>query len=102
MADEKLDEWEDVKGSSDYWDPLIGDTIEGTIKSFKEDGQYGVQAVLTSGEKDVLLPAHKVLQSKLMECEVGDHIKVTYVKDEPPAVKGRKPTRIYTLLRKKK
>lgn len=92
--------WEELKGSSQIWIPnKIGESIEGTIKELK-NGMYGIQAVIVNGDQQWTTPSHKVLQSRLAECKIGDYIKITYEKEELPTIKGRQGTKIYSVKRK--
>ena len=89
------EQWEDIKGTSGMWLPEeVGDMIEGTIESV-EDGLYGLQATIVSGEDTYRTPSHKVLQNRLSECSVGDYVRITFEKEELPTVKGRNGTKIY-------
>lgn len=99
MVDEKFS-WEEVTGTSNIWLPeKEGDSIEGTIKEIKE-GQYGVQATIFNNDKSWTTPSHKVLQNRLRDCKVGDYVKITFVKEELPSIKGRMGTKIYSIKRK--
>lgn len=92
--------WEDIKGSSDIWLPeKVGDAIEGTITEIK-NGLYGVQAVIVNGDNEWITPSHKVLQNRISECKVGDYVRITYERDELPSIKGRNPTKIYSVKRR--
>jgi len=92
--------WEDVKGNSSMWKPeKIGEAIEGTITELK-NGLYDVQAVIVNGDQEWTTPSHKVLQSRIGACKIGDYVRITYEKDELPTVKGRNPTKIYSLKRR--
>lgn len=93
--------WEEVKGTSDVWIPeKINDFIEGEIRELR-NGQYGIQAVIKTADKEYLTPSHKVLQSRLAECKIGDIIKIVFVREELPTIKGRKGTLIYQVLKKR-
>lgn len=95
-------EWVEIKGESNMWLPArAGDSIEGIIISITQ-GQYGVQAVIEDKEgKHIALPSHKVLQNRIVNCKVGELIKVIYEKEELPKVRGQNPTKIYKVLTKK-
>lgn len=98
MAEEK---WEDVKGSSNLWLPTkVGEAIEGAIVAM-EKNQYGIQAKIELKDgQQLLTPSHKVLQSRLADCKVGDYVRITFEKEELPTVKGRQGTKIYKIARK--
>lgn len=94
-------DWEEVSDSN-FWNPENeGDSIEGVIIS-KESKDYGLSVTIESDKKIIILPSHKVLQNKLLSCEVGNQIKIIFEKKELPKVKGHHPTMIYKVLRKKK
>lgn len=78
MAERKFRE---VKGDGidgDYWKPTQeGESIEGTIVAFPE-GQYGEQILLKLEDgREIELPAHKDLQSKMGDLYEKDYIRVT-------------------------
>ena len=77
-----------------------GEEIEGTISSINKDGVFGAEYSLKKNDGTiVLLPAHKVLQNRLVSCVVGDKIKVVFVKEEAPKIKGHNPTRLYDVFK---
>jgi hypothetical protein len=96
------DEWIEVKGESNIWLPTKeGDSIEGIIISMIQS-TYGLSVIIEDKDhKQILMPSHKVLQSRLSYCKVGDIVKVIYEKEELPKIRGQNPTRIYKVLTKK-
>lgn len=94
-------EWEEVKAGN-FWQPVKeGESVEGTIISM-DDEQFGLRVTIeTKDKKQVVLPSHAVLQSRIKNCHVGDYIKVIFDKTELPKIKGHNPTNIYTLLKAK-
>lgn len=100
MAEEKQETWEDVQGTSNVWLPVQPkESIEGVIKELKQ-GQYGAFAVILGKDQEWTTPSHKVLQTRLVGCKIGDYVKITYEKEELPTIKGRNPTKIYSVKRK--
>lgn len=93
MVEEK---WNEMKGESNIWIPKKeGDDVIGVIISMTQQ-QYGIQVTIEDKEhKQIILPSHKVLQSRIKDCKVGDLIKVEYIKEELPKVRGQNPTKIY-------
>ena len=84
-------------GEDNIWLPSIpNEKIIGVVVSIRS-GDYGNQYLLEN--KSVGLrtwtPSHKVLQYRMEKVQVGDTIKIVYVGQEPPAVRGRNPTRMY-------
>jgi hypothetical protein len=88
-------EWKEVE-ESNYWNPeKENDEVEGIIVSM-ENSDFGIRVVIeTKDKKNITLPSHKVLQTRLQNCKVGDMIKVVFKGQELPKVKGRNPTNIY-------
>ncbi len=71
----------EVKGDGiegEYWKPSqVGEQIEGTIIAFPE-GAYGEQILLKLKDgREIELPAHKDLQSKMGDLYEKDYIRVT-------------------------
>lgn len=59
-------------------------------------GQYGMQLTIKKNDGALIkTPSHKVLQAKLSKVEVGDLVKIVYVKQELPKVKGENGAKIY-------
>ena len=83
------DDEEEVGGDLNIWNPAVngkeGDELVGEVLSL-EEGVYGIQAQIETGEIDVdtgkhivvTTPAHKVLQSALVKLSVADTVRITY------------------------
>jgi len=91
-------EWNEVKSDSGFWDPekegeeLIGELIEVV------QGQFGNQyVILKEDETKIKTPSHKVLQSRLQACKVGDTVKIVFMGEDLPKVKGQNPTKLYSV-----
>ena len=69
--------------------------IEGEVTAI-EEGTYGKQLTLlcASGE-EFKSPSHKVLQNRAAKVKVGDKVKLVYIGEEAPTVKGNNPTKMY-------
>ena len=93
--------WEEVKAGN-YWSPeKEGESVEGTIIGMDEE-KFGLKVTLEQKDKkQVVLPSHAVLQSRIKNCKVGDTVKVIFEKTELPTVKGHNPTNIYKVMKKK-
>lgn len=78
-----------------------GDELKGEVTDMIE-GTYGNQYLIKkeNGE-EIKTPSHKVLQNRMAKIKTGDHIKIVYIKEEPPSVKGQNPTKIYDVYKKK-
>ena len=90
-----IDDWkpadneEEVGGDLNIWNPAVdgkeGDELAGEVVVLEEGG-YGIQAQIKTGEIDadtgkhveLTTPAHKVLQSALAKLSVGDIVRITY------------------------
>lgn len=95
--------WAKLEGEKNFWNPTkVGDEIEGTITKI-EEGKFGKKytlAIVKDGKDEVtILPAHKVLQSRLAQCVEGDKVKAVYTGTQPPKVRGENPTIMYDVFR---
>ena len=87
---------------SDIWQPdAEGDKIECIVKEIDAEGQFGLRVLVEVPEleKELWTPSHKALQVRLNKAKVGDRLIITYTGEEPPAVKGHNPTRLYKVER---
>lgn len=98
---EQTDGWEEVK-ESNFWNPeKEGDVVEGVIIAMETDN-FGLRVTIEAPDKKtIILPSHKVLQTRLKNCKVGEQIKVIFEKTDLPKIKGHNPTKIYKVLKKK-
>lgn len=99
------DEWIAVEGEKNFWNPTKDEEeIVGKLAAI-EDGMYGkkytMQIVKDGKDEMIVMPSHKVLQSRLAGCALGEEIKIIFKGTQPPKVRGENPTRIYIVLRKK-
>lgn len=86
--------WE--KQESNLWLPekaneeLIGEVVAII------DGSFGKQYKIKKEDgKTILTPSHKVLVDRLVEAKIKDKVKLVYLREEPPSIKGQNPTKIY-------
>ena len=95
-------DWEKLEGASNMWVPQNeGDELIGEVISI-EEGSYGKQYTLRKEDgEEVRPPSLKVLQNRLADVQIGDLIKIIYEGEEPPAVKGQNPTKMYSVFRAK-
>lgn len=98
---ETSDEWEKQTGT-DMWLPeKENDEITGEVTHIVE-GLYGNQLVLkTPSGKELKTPSHKVLQARCAGLKVGDNIRIVYLEEQPPKVRGQNPTKMYEVYKKK-
>ena len=98
MTEEK-NEW--VKQESQmYWNPdTINEELVGVILQSIDSEEYGRNYVIeeTDTKKKYQTPSHKVLQNLMRNCKVGDVVKIVYLGEDMPTIKGHKPTRMYEL-----
>jgi len=92
--------WEEVKSDNLWYPSTPGEFIEGIIILMEEE-RYGLKVTIEQkNKKQIVLPSHAVLQSRIKNCSIGDTIKVVFEKTELPSVKGHNPTNIYKVFRK--
>lgn len=92
-------DWDEVEPElPEWWTPQeVGSELKGKIMSL-EEGAYGVVAtILQEDGVEINTPAHKYLQSRLKNCEVGETIKISY-KGKIRPLKGREAEN-YTVMR---
>jgi hypothetical protein len=95
------EQWEIVDSNKTYWSPKgVGEELVGEIEEITQ-GQYGTRFTIKTSEGSLTTPSHKVLQSRLQSCAVGDVVKIVYKGEIPPKVRGENPTKIYEVFRKK-
>ena len=91
-------EWKkrDVKAPGNVWLPKVkGEELAGEITKVA-DGKFGPQwTIMKEDESEVLTPSHKVLQNRMEGLAVGEVVKIVYLGQEPPAVRGQNPMQMY-------
>jgi len=88
--------WQERTNNDAFWNPeKVGEAVEGIIDGIAQTTEWGKRYVLATEEGEVTLPLHKVLQNRLEGTKVGDKVKVEFVGEELPKIKGHKPTRLY-------
>lgn len=89
-------EWKETKSDVTFWSPeSIDDSLIGEVVAEK-DGEYGKQ--WTIKKEDGLLaltPSHKVLQNRMAEVKLGDFVKIIFIGEENPKLKGHNKTKMY-------
>ncbi|HJX50121.1 MAG TPA: hypothetical protein VJ438_01530 [Candidatus Nanoarchaeia archaeon] len=95
-----LTEWEELKSEGSFWNPIKeNEEIEGVVTNFL-DTQYGLQITLKNDKTEWTTPSHRVLQNRLEGSKIGDYIKIVFIKEELPTIKGRNGTKIYKVFKK--
>lgn len=89
------------KQEQEMWLPVKeGEELEGDIIEINTEGMYGNQYHIKKADGSVIVtPSHKVLQNRIINCVKGDKVKIVYVGEESPKVKGQNPTKMYDVYR---
>ena len=87
-----------VKQESDdgFWNPETpGEELIGVVYR-KFIGDFGVQfEIETKDKKTFTTPSHKILQNKMSKVEIGDLVKLVYIKTDLPKLKGKNGAKVY-------
>ena len=87
--------YEKQESTGDFWLPTKeGEELEGTVTR-KFNGQFGDQFEIENDKGTFTTPSHKVLQAKMSKVEVGNKVKLVYIKTDLPTIKGKNGTKIY-------
>ncbi len=96
-----LDGWEKVESSGSFWEPEIGETLEGVIVDIRE-GLFGKQWVLQDlNDVQHITPSHKVLQARMANTIKGDLVRIIFKGQDLPKIKGQQGTKLYEVFKKK-
>lgn len=79
------------------WLPTVEkEELVGEVTHINREGLYGVQYTIKKSDDDeVLTPSHKVLQNRMQKASVGTKVKIVYIGQEPPKIRGQNPTTMY-------
>jgi len=70
--------------------------LEGEVTSINTEGLYGIQYTIKKKDgEEILTPSHKVLQNRMQNAEVGTKVKIVYIGQEAPKIRGNNPTSLY-------
>ena len=95
-------DWEKQEGMGMWLPDKEDDELIGVVEDVLDEGAYGRQFSIKKEDGDTILtPSHKVLQSRMGKVKKGDQVKIVYKGEEPPAVKGNNPTKLYEVFVKK-
>ena len=95
------DTWEVLEGPGIWLPKVEGESIMGFVIATQE-GAYGPQYIIEIDQnKRILTPSHKVLQNRMVNVEVGQMVKITYMGTEPATTKGYNPVQLYEVKRKR-
>lgn len=95
------DEYVRQEGAGLWLPEKEGDELKGEVTEIVT-GTYGQQFVIKKSDgEEIKTPSHKVLQNRMVKIKTGDHIKIVYLKEEPPTLKGNNPTKLYDVFKKK-
>ena len=91
--------WIKQESSGSFWDPKTeGDELIGVVKECRVGGQFGTQWVVEKeGGELVTTPSHKVIQNRMAKVEIGDKVKIVYLKTDLPKVKGQNGVKLYDI-----
>ena len=89
--------WEKQEGSMDFWNPEVaGAELIGQVTEIKTAGQFGTQYMIKKEDgTEILTPSHKVLQAKMSKVEVGNKVKLVFIKQDLPKVKNQQGVKLY-------
>lgn len=90
------EEWIKQEGAG-IWLPKEKDAeLKGEVIRINTEGLYGVQYLIQDTDgAEWLTPSHKVLQNRMQKVKEGENVKIVYVGQEPPKVRGQNPTEMY-------
>ena len=88
--------YEKQEGAGIWIPEKEGEILAGEITEKDKEGLYGTQyTIKKSNGEEIKTPSHKVLQARMSKISPGDQVKLVFINEVPPAVKGQKPTKIY-------
>lgn len=94
-------EWEKQESAGLWLPEHEGEELVGTVLR-AEESTFGTQWLIKKDNgEEVRTPSHKVLQNRMGKLKAGDKVKIVFVKEEPPSVKGQNPTKMYDVFRGK-
>jgi len=95
------DEWEKQESGA-YWTPAkINEELVGEVITIDE-GQYGKNYTVRQADgKTLITGANKALLPRMVNVKVGTQVKIIYLGEELPTVKGYKPTKLFDVFIKK-
>jgi len=88
--------WKKQEGNGGFWNPeKIGDEVVGVVAEINK-GLYGNQYRIVKDDKsEILTPSHKALQAKMAVVKENDRVKIVFIGEDLPKVKGQNPTKLY-------
>lgn len=95
--------FKELKNNKMYWKPTVkDDMIEGKVIDIDDSGDFGFQYTIEDARHGKITTAsHKQLQGTLKRFEVkrGDKVRITFVGQELPKIKGQNPMARYKVER---
>ena len=93
---ENMTNWTKVEGSGIFWSPQKeNEEVEGELIS-KTQGKFGsVFTVMKEDGTEIVMPSHKVLQSRLERVKIPSKVKIVFLKKDLPRVKGQQGAALY-------
>ena len=88
--------WQKQESNNDFWNPdKEGEVLEGQVCEIRT-GQYGKQYMIRKDDgNEVLTPSHKVLQGKMTKVLEGMKVRLVFLKQDLPKVKGQQGVKLY-------
>ena len=102
MEKKEAVEWVKQEGSG-FWKPTQkGEELVGEVVDIKE-GTYGTQYVVEQANREqVIIPSYKVLLARMNNVEKNDMVKIVYLGEEAPKLRGYNPTKLFEVFVRKK
>ena len=91
-------EWIKQEAQGIWLPEVSGDSIEGEVVGMLA-GLYGNQYIIKTSKGELRTPSHKILQARMVDIKINDIVKIIYKGQEPPSVKGNKPTKVYDVFK---
>lgn len=96
------EEWEKQEGANIWLPEEKGDELRGEVVKVNLEGTYGPQwTIRQEDDEEIRTPSHKVLQNRMSSVKVGSTVKIVYLDELPPKVRGQNPTKMYEVFVKK-
>ena len=82
---------------SEFWNPKKeGEELEGTIvRAF--DGDHGKQYTIENDKGSFTTCSHTILVGKMSKAKVGDKVKLVFVNEDLPKIKGQNGVKHYNV-----
>lgn len=85
-------------GNQSYWSPAKeGDALEGEVIAVSDSQFEGKKTYLirAKGGEETATPVHEVLCNRMKTVKAGDTVRIEFLGEEAPKLKGYNPTKLY-------